>query len=213
MLVLFSTISYAAILSMLYKRISFFRSISFIMMNFLGQTTHTLHRLRNSQSIISTHKNAITLLLFVLLICSSILSKSFTSILLNVYTIKKPSLTIQTMDDIINNPDLFVAGFISLKKLEHYRPDIFHALKERVINYHKILNIKLDDNMYLLDDKLIRDIISRKSVALMSTLETELMKLYYPDSNLKESESKYNQLFSYSLVSKNVVKHKEIFDL
>ena len=152
-------------------------------------------------------------MLFVWLICSTLLSKCFTSVLLNVYAIKKASLTVQTFEDIANNPDLLVAGYIGLKDLEPYRPDIFQALKDRVIDYHKRLKISLLDVKELVKKELIKDVISRKSVIITSSFTTEMLKLYYQDMNLMESEQKYSLLFRYSLVSKHFSKHKDIYNL
>ena len=155
--------------------------------------------MRDSESIEPQNRTIIITLLFLWLIGSTILSKCFTSVLLNVYTIKKPSLTVQALEDIVNNPNLLVAGDIGLKQLEPYRPDIFHALEMRVSSYQKRLNMKFDDKMAVIKDELIRDIISRKSVAIINTFATILLKLFYPEANLMESEQKYTQLFRYSL--------------
>ena len=188
-------------------------NIRFFLMNFLRQTSIAMNQMRNNETIKPQHRKTIITLLFVWLLCTTILSQCFTSVLLKVYTIKKPSLTVQTLEEIINNPNLLVAGYIGLKQLEPYRPDIFHALEERVLNYHDRLNISLDNRMSLTNEGLVKDIIERKSVAIIHTFGTDLLKLFYPESNLMESEQKYTQLFRYSLVSKNFFKNKEIYDL
>ena len=193
--------------------ISFIETYSLVSENFLGQTSHLLDRLRNYVSIKPHHRKTIILLLFVWLMASTLLLQFFTSVLLNVYTIKKPSLTVQTLEDIVNNPDLLVAGYKGLKEIEPYKLDLFDALEERVKNYHKTLKMSLYDIKELHKRELIKDIIARKSVLISSTFVTNMLKLFNPDANIMESEHKFFSLLKYGLVSKKFSKHKEIYVL
>ena len=113
----------------------------------------------------------------------------------------------------VNNPGLLVAGYRGLKELKHYRPDIFKALEQRVLNYHKSLKMKLDDIRDLNKKQLIKDIIARKSVLISSSFVTDMLKFFNPDANIMESEQKFTLLVKYSLVSKQLSKHRRIYYL
>ena len=188
--------------------------MSIIIENFLNHSSPFFNRIisenDHDRTIMSRPK--IILIIF-WLICSSILSKCFTSVLLNVYTIKIPSLTVQTLQDIVNNPQLSIAGYAGLKELEHFKPDIYKQLEKRLLDYHKRLGIDLYDIKAMSDRQLQRDLIARKSVVFLGTFATQMLKLKYRESNLMESEEKFSLLFKYSMVSKLFPNYKLVYRL
>ena len=156
----------------------------------------------------------IKLNIVIYLVCLTILTKCFTSILLNTYFIKKETLTAETLQDIVDNPGLCVAGRRSLRYIQSIKPDIFEKLFDRVIDYENSLNINSDKNMNDLTSPFLwEDIINRKAVAIVDSNSAEIFKNFYPDSKIMESEYKYNHFFSFSYVTKNVRNFTEIYKM
>ena len=148
------------------------------------------------------------------LVCLTILTKCFTSILLNTYFIKKETLTAETLQDIVDNPGLCVAGRRGLRYIQSIKPEIFEKLFDRVVDYENSLNIITDKNPNDLTNPFLwEDIINRKAVAILGSRETEVLKNLYPDSKIIESKHKYNHFFSFSYVTKNVRNFTEIYKM
>ena len=181
--------------------------------NLVNHSSGLLNRLKKFMPKNSDGRQIIFYLLFDWLICSTILSQCFTSVLLNVYFIKKPSLTVESLEDIMNNQHLLVAGYPSLKELEPIRPDVYHALKERTLNYHKNLDNDLSLRDLPFNSGLLKDIVERKAVVLCHTFVVNFFKQSNQGLNLKESDQKFSQLFRYSLVSKYSPHHTKIQQL
>ena len=115
----------------------------------------------------------------------SILSKCFTSILLNTYFIKKETLTAETFQDIINNPDLYVAGRRGLRYIQSIKPEFFEKLFDRVIDYENSLNLNSDKGLEeLLNPFLWKDIINRKAIVIVDFSDVNIFKNLYPDSKI-----------------------------
>ena len=148
------------------------------------------------------------------LVCLTILTKCFTSVLLNTYFIKKETLTAETFQDIIDKPGLGVAGRRGLRYIQSIKPEIFEKLFDKVVYYENSININTDKNPNdLLNPRLMEDIFNRKSVAIVSSREVEIIKNLYPYTKMMESEHKYNHIFSFSYVTKNVRNFTEIYKM
>ena len=152
--------------------------------------------------------------LIIYLVCSTIFTKCFTSQLLKTYFVKKESLTAETFQDIIDNPDLYVAGRRGLRYIQSIKPEIFEKLFHRVIDYENSLNINSDKSLNdLLNSRLWEHISNGKAVAIVGSYEVQFFKNLYPDSKIMESEHKYNHFFSFTYVTKSVRNFTEIYRL
>ena len=90
------------------------KSISELMLilikTFINQSNIHLNRFRfcvmnnKKQYLISVY-----ILLFVWILGLNILNKAFISLLLKTFFKVKPTLTVETLDDIVSNPDLFIS--------------------------------------------------------------------------------------------------------
>ena len=168
----------------------------------------------NSSIINCYRRKTMIMLIYTWILCSTILTFCFTSVLLNVYTIKIPSITVKNLEEIVKKPRLLVAGYTALLPLRSNRPDIFHALKDRVANYHNKLKMDLYNERVLPENlKLVHDIVQRKAVVLVPTFTVDMFKRFHRNSNLKESDEKLHVFFRFSLISKNIPKHKEVIHL
>ena len=157
--------------------------------------------------------NPITYLtLFIWLICTTILAKCFTSLLLNTYFKSKPSLTVETVEDIANNPNLWVTGKRALLEIRSFKPKIYEILHKRLVEYESRYNIS---NTHFIDinAQVLNDIIERKAVQLMSTPEARTLKSLHPKINLMVSKYKYNLKMHFTYVSKSHPKSKQIFQM
>ena len=157
--------------------------------------------------------NKLNILIY--LVCLTILTKCFTSILLNTYFIKRETFTANTFQDIIDKPGISVAGRYSLRLIRSTKPEAYEKLFHRVIDYENSLKISDNDLIFdlLLNPIFGEDIINRKAVAILGTREAEYLKNLYPDSKIMESENKYNHFFSFYYVTKNVRNFTEISKL
>ena len=148
------------------------------------------------------------------IICSTILSLSFKSLLLRTYFERRPTLTVNTLDELMAMPALSIAGRQSVNELKYLRPDLHKTLKDRVNRYETKMGINTRmSGKQLINEKLIKDMIERKAVFLTTTHSATLLKSIYTDSSLKESDNKYNAHFRYSYVHKECPHKEAIFNL
>ena len=183
----------------------------------LNQSTDYFEKIRFNQKNNKNRVNIwrIYILLYIWIINTTILSKAFTSILLNTYYKLKPSLTVETLDDIINNPNLYIGGKTSAKQLQYRDSSVYKNIMKRVIDYENKMNINSDNRnrKILLNIKIAKDIYDRKAILLLSTFWTNMVKSYFPGFNLMESKNKYDLLYGYSYISKNHPNSEQIYKM
>jgi len=156
------------------------------------------------------HLISIYILLFVWILGLNILNKAFISLLLKTYFKVKPTLTVETLDDIVSNPDLLIAGKDFMKEIKLFRPDIYDTLKNRILKYEKELNEKSSEDWLNI---LMKDVFNGKAVYLINSVTVEFNKHLYFDSNLISSPVKYCPNYIYYYVSKSYLHHKQIYRL
>ena len=156
----------------------------------------------NSLNCMKNYSISIFIVLFIWMICSAILTKCFTSILLETYFIRKPSLAINTLDDILNDPDISVTGKRSLNILKSFKPEIYDILIERLENYENKLGINTESDPNASEnEQVIKDIMNRKAVLLASFFDAEMFELIHP--YIKKAENIYYHQHHYWYVSKS----------
>ena len=162
---------------------------------------------------ISKKKRTACLVIMISMLCITSLTKCMTSSLLKTFFKVKPHLTVNTLEDIVDNPDLFVAGRHGLKELIRFKPQIFEKLENRIKKYEKSLDINSINMVNLGSPRLIRDVQEGRAVILTDTFVAKVLKLMHPSFDLMESNYKYNQNFFYSYVTKNHTKSHEIYKM
>ena len=145
------------------------------------------------------------------MLCSTVLTKCFTGLLLNTYFMKKPSLTVDTFEDIDSNPGLSIAGRVGLRELKFLKPDLYLTLNQRLIEYENRLNVNTNSYNDIVNRDIVRDIIDRKAVLIVNSKQTNILKSLYPESNLMESETKYSLLHRFCYVTKNAPNFRLIY--
>ena len=188
-----------------------------LLQNFFNQSTNYFEKIRFSKRLYRIEINLfiIYILLYIWIINTSILSKAFTSILLNTYFNSKPSLTVETLDDIINNPNLYIGGKNGAKHILERNSSVYRNIWERVIDYEKKMNVNSDNQnqQNLLNNRIVKDIYDRKAILMLTTFWTNMFKSLYRGFNLMESQNKYDLRFGYSYISKNHPNSEQIYKM
>ena len=170
----------------------------------IEQTSNQLYRLARSNL-------TLYLDIFIYIICSTILTKCFTSFLLNIYFIQNPSLFVETLEDIISKPNLFIAGRVGLKEISTTKPKIYEILFKRLLVYEKSLNINTQNFMGMRDQRIQRDVLKRKAVFIVNTMQAQVLKNVNPFEPIMDSPKKYNLLLRFSFVTKNAQNFTQIY--
>ena len=145
-------------------------------------------------------------------LCATIVQMCFTSLLLGVYFIRKPSLTADTLDDLVANPKLRIGGYYAFKELKELKEDIYNKLEPRVRQYDTHLDYELHINralQYVTDDRLVKDIVNRKAVFMVNSYFGGVLSKFWPGANLMMSENKYAPQYTYIHASKTIFKDKK----
>jgi len=196
------------------------KSISELMLilikTFINQSNIHLNRFRfcvinnKKQHLISVY-----ILLFVWILGLNILNKAFVSLLLKTFFKLKPTLTVETLDDIVSNPDLLIAGKDYIHEIKLFKPEIYDILERRITKYEEMLGIGglFERPLEEILNILMKDIFNRRAVYLVRTIRVEIAKKLYFDLNLMSSPVKYCQRFEYYYISKSYLHYKPIHRL
>ena len=113
------------------------------------------------------------------------------------------------------DPNIQIAGRQGLRDIEQYNFTIYEALRYRVAEYEDFLGInsELSPRNMSIEPRLMNDLVNRKAIILAETATKYMLTSLHVDMNLMESENKYNSIFRYSYVSKNITQHKDVFKL
>ena len=155
----------------------------------------------NQMSMLRWNNNSILLLLYFWLMSSTILSWAFTSLLLGSYINKKTSLTAETLEDVINNPELLVAS----PNMNRFDPQLYKILSHR---YDKFVDLYPDEyndrRKFVTSTRIIDEVKKRKAVIFCSTNCKNIIKNFNPNIRVMESEYRYEQRYGYLYFSKNM---------
>ena len=152
------------------------------------------------------------IILLCCLLSTTVLTKCFTSLLLGTFFKTKPSLTVETLEDIVSNPKINVIGRESLKELKVFNPEFYEIIHKRNTDYENLLNVSdLNEGEVFQDINMIKDVDQSKTVVLLNSLNAKSLKIFFHLNNLMESEHKYSQNFIYSYVTKSLPNYKQIY--
>ena len=157
--------------------------------------------------IITKSSISLYILIFIWLITISCISRSLKSILLNTYFKTKPSLTVYTLEDIVNRPDISITGSFNLDTLKQFKPKIYNDLSNRAISYEKRIGINYttrEGSLVQYSKSVVQKVVNREAVIIADTYGIDLFKKMNPMYKLMESDVKYAQLFVYIVVHKNI---------
>ena len=202
----------SGILSRIDKRLNKFYSNSLnLTAFFLAQPSFRFDSTRISSC---KYKLAKFILLFTWLLCSTILNKCFTSLLLKTYFKTKPFLAVETLEDIVSNPKMKIIGKQALLQIKSFKSNIYQNLNERLNKYERELNISNVDLMKVLtNSQVFNDVNEGKTVLLVDSHESHMFRDIYPLIKLKVSKHKYSHQIIYSYISRSHSKYEQIFQM
>ena len=123
------------------------------------------------------HGNSLDFLVSIWILCTFILSLSFVSILLGIFSSQKCVPLVQSLDDIMDNKQLSVCGWNSLAQLKYSHPDQFKLLESRcsIDELTKAPFYKIDCSSIELYDimQFMQDILNSKLVLLYSSCSND----------------------------------------
>ena len=152
-------------------------------------------------------------LIFCWIITTSCITRSYKSILLNTYFKTKPSLTVNTLEDIFNRPDLLISGSPNLESIKQVKPEFYEVLMQRAISYETQMGIDYqtqEGHLASFSKNVIEEVVNRHGLIIADTYGIDLFKKMYPMYKLMESDVKYSQIFLYSVVHKNISHYRRI---
>ena len=153
------------------------------------------------------------IIIFFWIITTSCITRSFKSILLNTYYKTKPSLTVNTLEELVNRPDLLISGSVNLNSIEKFKPEFYNELMQRAISYEKRIGIDYktqEGTIALFSKGIVEEVVNRRGVIITNTYNINMFKKMYPVYNLMASDVKYAQLFIYTVVHKNILHYARI---
>ena len=205
LLLLLSVMAYTLVLSI--RNQSQFNIRIFLELNefFLGVSTIMIEKIGHTF-------NSLTLTVVIWYLSATVIQMSFSSLLRGVYFLRKPSLTANTLEDLVDNPELRIAGYFAFKELKDLKPDIYSKLEPRVREYDTSLKYELHQSVpiqYITDPRLVKDIVDRKAVLMINSYFGGVMAKYWPGANLMLSDTKYAQQYTYIYATKSIFKDEK----
>ena len=142
----------------------------------------------------------------------------FSCSLLMSYIKPKPVKLVESINDVLNNSEIGIAGQFSIKKLSHKIIDYqtMRALMERAWKYEGKMNLGQITtypyyNFLTLD--ILKDMINGKGIVLVDSYMRKAMQDLYNEFNLVTASEKYSQNFEAYYVFKNIKFSAQIANL
>ena len=145
-------------------------------------------------------------ILFIWVLSSAMLTTCFTCLLRSTYSWKTPKILVNSIEDVINNQDISVAGRKGLRELKSgLKPRIFRKLKERLIEYEIKMNInsnKVQPLRNIAKTEVISDVNEGKAILIVDSNLANQIQTLFPNCRLRQSKHKYKQRFAFSYVTR-----------
>ena len=172
---------------------------------FLRQPAHFLNNCRKSKRNKFAWIKLIIMVSWITMI--TILSYSFSTALLLSYFRFTPTKVADSIDDIISNHNLNIAGeFSALLLRQQVEEAQFKNLITRIEDYEKKMNISglsMNPNTNFIDEFILQDMIEGKTVLLVNSFVRVIMQDTFVNFKLEASKSNYDMSYLAFRVSKN----------
>ena len=200
-----SLISYSAILSAFHHgQLKTTKIVQGLLKFFLQQPTDLLAKInKNNLDIFYT--------ICIWLLCSTILTHCFNTLLLKSYFRTKSTLTAETLEDIVSNKDLFAVGREGLREIKATKPEIFDILDKRLNQYEKQININSLEMPDLFSYPVLMDVWNQKVVLILKSYSRMNFQKLRPDLNIFQSKHGYTPQFCITHIVKSHSHFKQIF--
>ena len=157
--------------------------------------------------------NSVWVLLFIWILFSTTLTTCFTCLLRSTYFWKNPTVLVDSLQDIINNPALSVAGMKGLREIDEIKPSIYRNLRKRFRDYKRKMRIHARRIDALAKPEVISDVNEGKAVLILDSNHANRIQKLYPNYRLKQSKRKYKQRFAFSYVTRGQSYSEPIFKM
>ena len=126
---------------------------------------------------------------------------AFTSLLLKSYMIRKPSLTADTLEDVMNQNHLLIAA----PQLNRIDPIIYNMFSERIDKFFKLYPNEANDiDLFVQNPSIIKEVQNKRAVILCPTNCKRIIKQINSNIRIMESEIRYKHRYIYTYFNKNV---------
>ena len=149
---------------------------------------------------------SVCILLIVWINVANVLSKSFSSVLLNTYFKTKPTLVVKSIEELISKPEVCVYGY--LIDLEFIGQNYFKHLDQRLKSCKDPDKSKNENRDIMLDR-----ISKGQAVHISDSDYRKLLMRIFPQFNLKIAENKYLSDHQNYLVSKKHHHHLRLYKM
>jgi hypothetical protein len=140
---------------------------------------------------------------------SSVLSRSFSGLLLKTYFLQKAQPVVKSFDEIVNNEELEISSIQSLSAVKSSKTKGYDILSKKCKKYWNKLRQKFNNNISLVYGEIDRKILSGKTVHLTDTFAAKKYKLNYPEFKLINLEEKFAPNYvSFPMYRKHVFSDK-----
>ena len=174
-----------------------------ILQAILKQSPKCFRSLRLNKDNPIHFQNNIFTIIFTWILMLTVITYIFSSSLLLSHIKFKPVKLVESLKDILGNPNLNVAGRFSINTV--FAKSVPGLLK-RAKKYEKDMEIgnkSLNPNIDFITKNILEDMIKGKAVVLVNSLVKMKIQDSYRDYNLVSAEKKYYNRYLVHLVSKN----------
>ena len=147
-------------------------------------------------------------------ISTTVLTKTFSSLLLNTYFRPKSVKVVNNLDELSSRKDLNIIGNdFSIYVLKFFKPE-FEQFYDKFVKLKDEFNKKFSDKTEFSKlNKKLNEVLRGESVYLDNSLIIYDLQVSYPESNLLTTEDKYFPFYLSHFVSKRVAFHQRIKSL
>ena len=163
------------------------------------------------------NKNIVIVILIIIwIIFSDLMTKSFSSVSLKTYFNPKSYLAVNSIEDITENPELLVAGNLSLYFLKAIKPKEYHKLLPRVEQYERLFEEKLGQKIgyewrtLISSEDVLGEVVRAETVLILDSYATAFTQRMNPGFRLVTAEDKYSPNYITFFISKQHICYEKI---
>ena len=198
------------------ENINVFDLITDIFRSFTDKSTElipTLINLRLTQNISPRKHITLVILIGIWLTISTVLTKSFSSLLLETYFNPKTYFRVNSIQEVKENTDLSVAGNSALFFLNGTKPEEYLSLASRACTYEKKWFgkcLKYEWRPLTTNEDILYEVVSGETVLFLESYGSEVTQRHNPSLRLVTAPDKYSPNYITIFVPKKHTKYTEI---
>ena len=176
-----------------------------------GKLAKNLKTIRFLQNTFDKNKTLLIIFITVWLLSSTNMSRSFSSVLFNLYFWPKSVKVVNDFEEILFKPNLELFGENSLKLMNTTKPELYGIYEKRMIETNEKFKINYRNNQNVSKEKIISGkILSGEAVLFESSFGLDKIKQNYPHSKFLTTDDKYFFSFIIFYINKNHSLHNHL---